>query len=105
MFLGEVVSNEHDLDPSSYNKVISDNDLKNWQNATKVEDDVYMIESYGFIAKGQGIWYASCIDPFGDLSKPPEVRTFILIRQSNLLILNKICINHVCIKCANKTWW
>ena len=26
MFLGEVVSDEHDLDPSNYNKVISDKD-------------------------------------------------------------------------------
>ena len=28
-------------------------DLKNWQNAIKVKDDVYMIEPYRFIARGQ----------------------------------------------------
>ena len=39
MFLGEMVSDEHDLDPSNYNKAISDNDVKNWQSAVKVEKE------------------------------------------------------------------
>ena len=46
----------------------------------------------------KSIWYASCIGPFIDLSKPPEVGTFVLIRQLNILVLNKIWINHVCIR-------
>ena len=36
MFLIEFVSNEYDLDPSSYNEDISDKDLKNWQSDMKV---------------------------------------------------------------------
>ena len=52
MIFGDVVSDEHDLDPSSYNDAISNKDLENWQNVIKVEDDVYMIEPYIFIAKG-----------------------------------------------------
>ena len=53
MFLGEAISNEHDLDPSSYNEANSNNDLENWQNAIKVEDDIYVIEPYSFIVMGQ----------------------------------------------------
>ena len=52
-FLGEAISDEFDLDPSSYNEAISDKDSGNWQSIMKVEDDVYMIEPYDFIAKGQ----------------------------------------------------
>ena len=37
MFLGEAVSDELDLDPSTYNKAISDKDLKNWQSALNVK--------------------------------------------------------------------
>ena len=53
MFLGEVVFDEYDLDPSNYNEVIFDKDSKNWQYAMEVEDAVYMMEPYSFIAKGQ----------------------------------------------------
>ena len=53
MFLGEVVSDEHDLNSSSYNEATFDKNLENWQSAMKVEDDVYMMEPYDFIAKGQ----------------------------------------------------
>ena len=37
MFLGEVVSDELDLDLSSYNESISDKDSRNWQSDMKVE--------------------------------------------------------------------
>ena len=37
MFLGEVVSDELDLDPISYNKAIFDKNSRNWQSAIKVE--------------------------------------------------------------------
>ena len=37
VFLREVISDEHDLDPSNYNKAISDKDFENWQNTMKVE--------------------------------------------------------------------
>ena len=37
MFLGEVIFDEHDLDPSSYNKVICDKDSENWRSSMKVE--------------------------------------------------------------------
>ena len=53
MFLGEVVFDEHDMDPSSYNEPIFEKDLENWQSVMNIEDDVYMMEPYGFIAKGQ----------------------------------------------------
>ena len=53
MFLGEAVSNKHDLNSSNYNETISDKNLENWQSAMKVEDDIYMMEPYSFIAKGQ----------------------------------------------------
>ena len=53
MLLGEIVSDEHDLDPNSYNEAISNKDLKNWQSAMQFEDDVYIMELYDFIAKGQ----------------------------------------------------
>ena len=53
MFLGEVVSNKHDLDPNRYNNAISDKYLRNWQNTMKVNDNVYAREHYGFIGKGQ----------------------------------------------------
>ena len=53
MFLGEAISDELDLDPSSYNEAISDKDSKNLRSDMKVEDDVYMIEPYSFIAKSQ----------------------------------------------------
>ena len=48
MFLGEIVFDEHDLDPSSYNEAISNKDSRNWQNAMKVKDGIYMIEPYSF---------------------------------------------------------
>ena len=53
IFLGEAISDEHDLDLNNYNTTISNKNAKNWQNAIKVEDDVYMIESNGFIMKDQ----------------------------------------------------
>ena len=53
MFLGEVVSNKHDLDFSSYNEAIFDKNLENWRSTMKVEDGVYMIERDGFIDKSQ----------------------------------------------------
>ena len=37
IFLGEVVSDERDFDPSSYNEVIFDKHLRIWKNAMKVE--------------------------------------------------------------------
>ena len=37
MFLGEVVSNKHDLDFSSYNEAIFDKNSKHWQTTLKVE--------------------------------------------------------------------
>ena len=52
ILLGQSVSDEYDLDRNSYSEAISDKDLENWQSAMKVED-VYMMESYSFIAKGQ----------------------------------------------------
>ena len=53
MFLGQVIFDELDLNPSSYNESISHKDSRNWQSAMKVEDDVYMMELYNFKAKGQ----------------------------------------------------
>ena len=51
--LREVVSKEHDLNPITYNEAISDKDSRNWPSATKVEEDIYMIQLDNFIAKGQ----------------------------------------------------
>ena len=53
MFLGEVISNDPDLNPSNYNETISDKDLENWQSAMKVKNNIYMIEPYNFIGKSQ----------------------------------------------------
>ena len=36
-FLGETISDELDLDPSSYNEAIFDKNSKNWQSAVKVK--------------------------------------------------------------------
>ena len=69
--------------------LVIDNDLENWQSAMKVGDDVYMIESYGFIANGQEHIVFYYISPFLDLSKPPEVGTFVLIRQSNIFVIEQ----------------
>ena len=53
MFFGEVVSNKHDLDSSSYNEAISNKDSKNWQSAMKVEEFIYMMQPDDFIVKSQ----------------------------------------------------
>ena len=39
MFLGEVVSDELNLDPISYNEAIFDKDLRNWQSTMKIETE------------------------------------------------------------------
>ena len=56
-------------------------DYEIWQMDVKtaflngnLEEDIYMMQLDGFI------WYASCINPFVDLSKPPKGGTSILIR-------------------------
>ena len=42
MFLEEDVSDELDLDPSTYNESISDKDSRNWQSSMKAEmESVY----------------------------------------------------------------
>ena len=43
MFLGEVISDEYDLDLNRYNEAISDKYSENWQSVMKIEYDVYMI--------------------------------------------------------------
>ena len=46
-----------------------------------LDEDIYMMQPNDFIVKGhKSIWYASCIDPFMDLSKLLEVGTFTFIR-------------------------
>ena len=52
MFLGEVIFDEHDLNPSIYDEFSFEKDLANWKSAMKVKDNVYKMEPYGFIAKG-----------------------------------------------------
>ena len=66
MFLGKAISNELDLDPSSYNEAISDKDSENWQSVMKVE-----IESITLILFGN---LKSCLSMLNSLVVSGSIR-------------------------------
>ena len=91
--------------------IVAHFDYKIWQMNVKnaflngnLEKDIYMIQQYNFVPKGEEHMVCKLHGPFMDLNKPPKFETFVLIRRSNLLILNKIQMNHVYIISASEAW-
>ena len=84
--------------------IIAHYDYEIWQMDVKIaflngnlEEEIYMMQLEGFIAKKQE-HMASWKGSFMDLSKHLGHGTSDLIKQSSHLVLNKILMNHVCTK-------
>ena len=63
-----------------------------------LEEEIYMLQSEGFIAKNQEHRVCKLKRSIYGLSKHLGHRTSDLIKQSSHLVLNKILMNHVCTK-------
>ena len=56
----------------------------------RLEESIYMIQSKGFIAKGQEHRVCNCRDPFMDSNKRLSLGTLDLIKRLNLLGSSKV---------------
>ena len=63
-----------------------------------LEEEIYMLQPEGFIAKNQEHRVCKLKRSIYGLSKHLGHRTSDLIKQSSHLVLNKILMNHVCTK-------
>ena len=80
-------------------------DYEIWQMNVKttflngnLEEEIYMMQSEGFIAKNQEHMVCKLKRSIYGLRQASSHGTSDLIKQSNHLVLNKILMNHVCTK-------
>ena len=71
----------------------------------KVEDNVYMMEPYGFVDKGQEHMVCKLHRSIFGLKQASQSWNIHFDQKIKYLVIDKIRMNHVCIRSASEVWW